>query len=40
MLTKALHYKNVVYLEGGLESWLNEGNSIFNDLGELKLVTE
>ena len=40
MLTEDLHYKNVVYLEGGLESWLNGGNSIFNDLGELRLVTE
>ena len=40
MLTKQLHYKNVFYLDGGLESWLLEGNSVFNDLGELKLVTE
>jgi len=38
MLVEDLHYKNVVYLDGGLESWLNEGNSIFNDLGELKLA--
>jgi len=40
MLIQDLHYKNVVYLDGGLESWLLEGNSVFNDLGELKLVTE
>jgi len=40
MLTEDLHYKNVLYLDGGLESWLNEGNSVFNDLGELRLVTE
>lgn len=40
MLVKQMHYKNVFYLEGGLESWLLDGNSIFNDLGELKLVTE
>lgn len=40
MMTEKLGYKNVKYLEGGLESWLLEGNSIFNDLGELKLVTE
>jgi len=40
MLTKDLGYKNVKYLKGGLESWLVEGNSVFNDLGELRLVTE
>ena len=40
MLTQQLHYKNVLYLDGGLESWLLEGNSVFNDLGEMKLVTE
>jgi len=40
MLVKQLHYKNVFYLDGGLESWLLDGNSVFNDLGELKLVTE
>lgn len=40
MLVKQLHYKNVFYLDGGLESWLLEGNSVFNDLGELKMVTE
>jgi len=40
MLVKQMHYKNVFYLEDGLEGWLNSGYSIFNDLGELKLVTE
>jgi len=40
MLTEDLHYKNVKYLDGGLESWLLDGNSIFNELGELKMVTE
>jgi len=40
MLTEQLHYKNVRYLDGGLESWLLGGNSIFNELGELKMVTE
>ncbi len=33
-----LHYTNVHYLVGGLDSWLEEGNSIFSHLGELKLA--
>lgn len=39
-LKKTMKYTNVVYLEEGLEGWLNAGYSIFNHLGELKLVTE
>ena len=35
-ITQDLHYTNVLYLDGGLENWLNEGYSLFNDLGEIK----
>ena len=38
IMKEELHHTNVVYLEGGLESWLEAGYSIFNDLGELKLA--
>ena len=31
-------YKNVLNLEGGLEEWVNEGNSIFNLHGELEVI--
>ena len=33
-----LHYTNVVYLEEGLEGWLNAGYSIYNAFGEMKLA--
>ncbi len=33
-------YKNAYYLEGGLDGWLEAGYSVFNHLGELKLVKE
>jgi len=39
-LVKTMGYKNVVYLEGGLDNWLESGYSVFNHLGELKLVKE
>ncbi len=31
-------YKNVRYLEGGIDAWLEAGYSIFNNFGELQLV--
>jgi len=37
LLTK-MGYKNVRYLEGGLDGWLEAGYSIFNHFGELQLV--
>ena len=36
MLKNDLGYKHVTYLTGGLDGWLKEGYSIWNDLGELK----
>jgi len=33
-----LGYKNVRYLKGGLQGWMDEGYSIFNHFGEVKLV--
>lgn len=38
MMKEDLHYTNVVYLEGGIDAWLEAGYSIFNAFGELKLV--
>lgn len=38
MMKEDLHYTNVVYLEGGIDSWLEAGYSIYNAFGELKLV--
>lgn len=35
-----LHYTNAHYLVGGLDGWLEAGYSVFNHLGELKLVKE
>ncbi len=40
MMNEKLKYKNVVYLKGGLDAWLEAGYSIFSHLGELKLVKE
>ncbi|MGB5288712.1 MAG: rhodanese-like domain-containing protein [Ignavibacteriaceae bacterium] len=31
-------YKNVLNLEGGFERWVVNGNSIFNDHGEIKVI--
>ena len=33
-----LGYTNVRYLEGGLDAWLEEGYSIYNHFGEMKLA--
>lgn len=33
-----LGYTNVVYLKGGLQEWMDEGYSIYNHFGEVKLV--
>lgn len=38
MLKEDMHYTNVYYLKGGLDSWLEAGGSIFSHLGELKLA--
>ena len=38
MLKEDMHYTNVYYLKGGLDSWLEAGGSVFNHLGELKLA--
>lgn len=40
MMKDQLKYKNVVYLKGGLDAWLEAGYSVFSHLGELKLVKE
>ena len=37
-LNHKMHYKNVKYLEGGLNGWLDAGYSIYNAFGELKLA--
>lgn len=37
-MVKVMGYKNVQYLEGGIEKWLEEGNSIYNHFGEVKLA--
>ncbi len=31
-------YKNVLNLEGGFEEWVNNGNSIFNEHGEVIVI--
>lgn len=31
-------YRNVVGLEGGFDEWVNQGNSVYNALGEFKMV--
>lgn len=33
-----LGYSNVKYLKGGLDTWLEEGHSIFNHFGEMVLA--
>lgn len=33
-----LGYKNVNYLEGGIQGWMDAGYSIYNHFGEVKLV--
>lgn len=40
MMKDKLKYKNVYYLKGGLDAWLEAGYSVFSHLGELKLVKE
>ncbi len=37
-LQNVMGYKNVRYLEGGIEAWLEAGYSIYNAFGELQLV--
>ena len=36
-MKRQLGYGNVKYLEGGLDTWLEEGHVIFNHFGEMKL---
>jgi len=38
MIQNNLHYKNVVFLVGGLNAWLGAGYSIYSSFGEMKLV--
>jgi len=38
MMKEKLHYKNVTYLEGGINGWLDAGYSIFSSFGEMKLA--
>jgi rhodanese-related sulfurtransferase len=38
MLQNVMGYKNVRYLEGGIEAWLEAGYTIFNNFGELQLA--
>ncbi len=41
LVTKALKkagYKNVVSLDGGLDGWVRQGNTVHNGLGEFKMV--
>lgn len=38
MMQDDLHYKNVVYLKGGLNLWLESGYTIFSSFGEIKLA--
>lgn len=37
-LQEDMHYTNVYYLKGGLDAWLEAGNSVFSHLGEVKLA--
>ena len=34
---KKMNYKNAYYLVGGLDNWLEAGNSVFSHLGEMQL---
>jgi len=38
MMQEDMKYTNVYYLEGGIDKWMEEGYSIFNHFGELKLA--
>jgi len=38
VMQRQLGYSNVKYLEGGLDTWLEEGHSIFNHFGEIVLA--
>jgi rhodanese-related sulfurtransferase len=31
-------YKNVLNLEGGFEQWVVDGNSVYNDHGEIRVI--
>ena len=37
-MKQQLGYTNVKYLKGGLDEWLEEGNSIYNHFGEMVLA--
>jgi len=37
-MKRQLGYTNVVYLKGGLDTWLEEGHSIYNHFGEMVLA--
>lgn len=39
-MKKDMHYTNAYYLEGGLDSWLEAGYSVFSSFGEMKLAKE
>jgi len=38
MIKEQLKYKNVTYLEGGINGWLDAGYSIYNSFGEMSLT--
>ncbi|MGB5966038.1 MAG: rhodanese-like domain-containing protein [Sulfurimonadaceae bacterium] len=38
VMQRQLGYSNVKYLKGGLDTWLEEGHSIYNHFGEVKLA--
>ena len=38
VMQRQLGYTNVKYLEGGLDTWLEEGHSIYNHFGEMVLA--
>ena len=38
MMKEQLKYKNVTYLEGGINEWLDAGYSIYNSFGEMSLT--
>ncbi len=38
MMRDDLHYKNVTYLKGGINGWLEAGYGIFNNFGEMRLA--
>ena len=38
MLEDDFHYKNAVFLQGGINAWLEAGYSIYSSFGEMKLA--